>query len=114
GLLLFSLGACSAGTSSTTVSPQTTTPSAKQSSPTPTSLPAGTVLYRADWSHGLASLPGMHGWKVVQGKLESDTSGSATFTIPYRLSVTDYAVEVRIQMVRSVPPYGGYYEFVAP
>src|SRR6266702_7296104 len=114
GLLLFSLGACSAATSSTTVPSQTTVPSARQSSPTPTPLPAGIVLYQANWSHGLAGSPGTHGWKVVQGQLESDTSGSATFTIPYRLSVSDYAVEVRIQMVRSVPPYGGNYEIVLP
>jgi len=113
-LLLFSLGACSAGTSSTTVPSQATVPAAKHSSPTPTPLPAGTVLYHADWSHGLAGWPGAQGWKVVQGQLESNTSGSATFTIPYQLPVTDYAVEVRMQVVRSLPPYGGRYEIVAP
>ena len=112
--LLFTLGACSAGASSTTVPPQTTITSARQSSPTPTPLPAGTMLYQADWSHGLLGWTGAHGWKVVQGKLESDTSGSASFTIPYRLSVSDYAIEFRLQIVRSMPPYGGYYEVVAP
>jgi hypothetical protein len=50
----------------------------------------------------------------VQGELESDTSGSATFTIPYQLPVSDYAIEFRLQVVRSVPPYGGDYEIVAP
>ena len=50
----------------------------------------------------------------MQGQLESNTSGSATFTIPYQLSVTDYAVEIHIQVERSVPPYGGHYEIVAP
>src|SRR6266567_674957 len=80
--LLFALGACSAGTSSTTVPTQTTITSARQSSPTPTPLPAGTVLYQANWSHGLAGWPGSQGWKVVQGQLESDSSGSATFIIP--------------------------------
>jgi hypothetical protein len=113
-LLLFSLGACSAGTSSTTNPPQATVPAAKHSSPTPTSLPAGTVLYQADWSHGLTGWTGAQGWKVVQGQLESDNSGSATFTIPYQLSVSDYAVEIRVQVVRTVPPYGGHYEIVAP
>lgn len=112
--LLFSLVACSAGTSSATVPPQAKASPAKHTSPTPTPLPAGTVLYKADWSHGLAGWPGAQGWKVVQGQLESDTSSSATFTIPYQLSVTDYAVEVRIQVVRSMPPYGGHYEIVAP
>src|SRR5438132_753010 len=78
GFLLFTLGACSAGTSSTTVTLQATGTAVRHSSPTPTPLPAGTVLYHADWSHGLTVWPGVHGWRVVQGQLESDTSSSAT------------------------------------
>ena len=115
-LLLFSLGACSAGTSSTTVPTQTSAPATRQPhpSPTPTPLPAGTVLYQAHWSHGLAGWPGAHGWKVVQGQLESNSSGSATFTVPYRPTVSDYAVEIRIQVVRSMPPYSGYFLISAP
>ena len=112
--LLFSLGACSAGTSSTTGPPKASVPAARHLSPTPTPLPAGTVLYQADWSHGLTGWTGAQGWKVVQGQLVSTSSGTATFTIPYRPTISDYAVEVRIQIVRSVPPYGGYYEIVAP
>jgi hypothetical protein len=112
--LLFSLGACSAGTSSTTVPPKASVAAARHLSPTPTPLPAGTVLYQADWSHGLTGWTGAQGWKVVQGQFVSDSSGTATLTIPYRPTVSDYAVEVRIQIVRSVPPYGGYYEIVAP
>ncbi len=50
GFLLFSLGACAAGTSSTTVPPQSTAPATGHPSPTPTPLPAGIVLYQADWS----------------------------------------------------------------
>src|ERR1700693_1875613 len=111
--LLFSLGACSAGTSSTTVPPQATGTAVRHSSPTPTPLPAGTVLYQADWSHVLAGWPGSQGWKAVQGQLESDSSGSAAFTIPYRLSVTDYAVEIHIQIVR-VLQHGGYFSISAP
>lgn len=114
GLLLFSLGACSTGTTSTTVPSQTTPPSVNHTSPTPTPLPAGIVLYRAEWSHGLAGWPRTHGWKLVQGQLESDKSGSASFTIPYQLTASDYAIEFRLQVVRSVPPYGGNYEIVAP
>src|SRR5260370_33170199 len=112
--LLFSLGACSAGTSATTVPPKASVVTARHLSPTPTPLPAGTVLYQADWSHGLTGWTGAQGWKVVQGQLVSDSSGTATFTIPYRPTVSDCAVEVRIQIVRAVPPYGGYYEIVAP
>src|SRR5258708_11186344 len=112
--LLVSLGACSAGTSPTTGPPKASVAAARHLSPTPTPLPAGTVLYQADWSHGLAGWTGVQGWKVVQGQLVSDSSGTATLTIPYRPSVSDCAVEVRIQIVRAVPPYGGYYEIVAP
>src|SRR6266852_2000459 len=97
-LLLFSLVACSAGASSTTVPPSATVSAARLLTPTLTQLPAGTVLYQADWSHGLSGWPGTHGWKVAQGQFVSDSSGSAAFTIPYRLSVTDYAVEIHIQI----------------
>ncbi|HEX6553093.1 MAG TPA: family 16 glycoside hydrolase [Ktedonobacteraceae bacterium] len=113
-LLLFSLGACSGGTSPTTVQSQSPVPATRQPSPTATPLPAGTILYQADWSRGLASWQGTHGWKVVQGQLESNSSGSATFTVPYRPTVSDYAVEVRIQVVRSMPPYGGYFLISTP
>jgi hypothetical protein len=112
-LLFFSLGACSAGTSSTTVQPTAIVPTTSHLSPTPIPLPAGTVLYQADWSHGLAGWSGAKGWKVVQGQLESDSSGSAAFTIPYQLSVTKYAVEIRIQIVR-VLRHGGYFSISAP
>jgi hypothetical protein len=114
GILLFPLVACSTGTPSTTISSQTTTPSASHSSPTPTPLPAGIVLYQADWSHGLSGWSGAHGWRVVQGQLESDNSGSATFTIPYQLPVNNYAIEFRLQVMRTLPPYGGNFEIVAP
>src|SRR5215467_5366285 len=75
GFLLFSLGACASGTSSTTVSPQSTVPATRYPSPTPTPLPAGSVLYQADWSHGLARWQGTQGWKVVQGQLETECGG---------------------------------------
>ncbi len=91
GFLLFSLGACAAGTSSTTVPPQSTAPATGHPSPTPTPLPAGIVLYQADWSHGLAGWQGTQGWKVVQGQLETDSGGSATLIIPYQPPVGDYA-----------------------
>jgi hypothetical protein len=112
--LLFSLAACSAGPSSATVPPKASVPAARYLPPTPTPIPAGTVLYQADWSQGLAHWTGAQGWKVVHGQLVSDSSGTATFTIPYRPTVSDYAVEVRIQIMRSVPSYGGYYQIVAP
>ncbi len=107
GFLLFSLGACAAGASSPTVPPHATVPATEYPSPTPTPLPAGIVLYQADWSHGLLGWQGTQGWKVVQGQLETDSSSSATFTIPYQLSVSDYAFEIRLQIVRMLSQNGG-------
>lgn len=51
---------------------------------------------------------------MVQGQLESDASGSATFSIPYHIPLSNYTVEFRLQVVRSLPPYSGDYEIVAP
>jgi Domain of Unknown Function (DUF1080) len=114
GFLLFALGGCSGGTSSTAGALQATVPAVRQLSPTPTRLPAGTVLYQADWSHGLAGWSGTHGWKVAQGQLESDSSGSGAFIIPYRPAVSDYAVEVRVQIVLLVRQQGGSFTISAP
>src|SRR5260370_4908024 len=113
-LLLFSLGVCSTGTSSTTVPPKASVPAARHLLPTPTPLPAGTVLYQAHWSHGLTGWTGAQGWKVVQGQLVSASSGTATFPIPYRPTVSDYRDEVHIQIMRSGPPYAGYHHSPAP
>lgn len=106
GLLLFSLASCSTGISSTNVPSQTTTTGASHSSPTPARIPAGTVLYQADWSHGLSGWTQAQGWKVVQGQLESDSSDSATFSIPYKPAVSDYAVEMRLEIVRLLSQTG--------
>jgi hypothetical protein len=106
GFLLFSLGGCSAGASSTSVPTQTATPVVEHSSPTPTPLPAGTILYQANWSHGLAGWTQAQGWKVVQGQLESDSSNSAMFTIPYKPSRSDYAIEIRLEIVRLLSQTG--------
>lgn len=107
GFLLFSLVACSAGTASTNVPSQAASTGASHPSPTPTHAPAGTVLYQADWSHGLSGWTQVQGWKVVQGQLESDSSDSAIFTIPYRPSVSDYAIEMRLEIVRLLSQTGG-------
>src|SRR6266571_1099396 len=106
------LVACSPGTSSTTPTPASPSPST-QTSPTATTLPSGTLLYQADWSHGLSGWQGTHGWKVVQGQLETDSNDLATITIPYRPPVTNYTLEVRIQIVRLLQNNGGYFTIFA-
>jgi hypothetical protein len=106
GFVLFSLVACSAGSTSTNVPSQTATTGASHPSPTPTPLPAGIVLYQADWSHGLSGWNQVQGWRVVQGQLESDSSDSATLTIPYKPPVSDYAIEMRLEIVRLLSQTG--------
>lgn len=81
--------------------------------PTATKLPAGMVLFQADWSHGLSSWDGTHGWKVVQGQLETDTSDTPLLVIPYKPAVTDYAIEIRLRIVRLLRTNGGYFNIVA-
>lgn len=104
--LLFTLGACSAGTSSATTPSLTPVPTAENPSPTSTPLPPGIVLYQADWSHGLASWQGTQGWQVVQGQLETDPGSSATLAIPYQLSVSNYTIEIRLQIVHLLSENG--------
>ena len=82
--------------------------------PTATQLPSGIVLYQANWSHGLPRWQNLHGWKVVQGQLETDTGGPATFTLPYVPTVADYVLEIRIQIVRLLNENGGYFSLSAP
>ncbi len=111
GCLIFSLAACAFGNAPAHVPPKASETVSAQ--PTPTRLPSGTLLYQADWLHGLSGWQGTQGWKVVQGQLEADANGPATITIPYKPQVTDYAIEVRIQVVRLLRPLGGYFTLFA-
>jgi serine/threonine protein kinase len=81
--------------------------------PTPTPIPLtstpalkpGTVLYQADWSSGLNGWAGSEDWKTVRGMLVDDGTNSSrgVITAPYQLgSITDYAVEAQIQVVRGI------------
>ncbi len=114
GYLILSLAACATGTSLTQPPPVPSRTSAPASTPQPTAatLPAGTLLYQADWSHGLSGWQGAQEWKVIQGQLGTDSSSPTTLTIPYRPTVTDYAIEIRMQIVRLLRN-GGYFSISA-
>ena len=112
--LLILLTACSTGPSSTSTKLQPTASPLQHLSPTPTHPPAGIVLYQADFSHGLPRWQNMHGWKIVQGHLETDIGGPATFTLPYTPTVANYALEIRIQIVRLLSENAGYFSLSAP
>ena len=102
GCLIFLLTACATGPSATQAPAASPTPAAPTATPQAkvTTLPTGTVLYNANWSHGLSGWQGTRGWKVVNGQLEADSSGPNILAIPYRPTVSDYAIEVRLRVVR--------------
>jgi len=77
--------------------------------PTPTSLPPGTMLYQADWSQGLSQWQASGGWKVVQGQLEVAANNLSKIIIPYRPTVANYAIEVRLEVVSLIQGEGGYW-----
>ena len=108
--LLIALTACSSG--NTTI--QASTTPTQQPSPTATSLPAGLVLYQSNFAHGLTGLQKIHGWKVIQGQLESDASGTGSFTIPYQPATFNFAVEVRVQIVGLIQKNGGFFMITTP
>jgi len=102
---LLLLAACSGNVSST----PSASPTARVS-PTPSApaIPAGTVLYQADWSHGFGGWQVSGGWKAMNGYLQSDGSNNISITSPYRPTVPNYAVEIGIQVV-SVVHVGGFF-----
>lgn len=112
-LMLCLLAACSSGTgtSSASSSPPAHTPTVVVT-PSP-KLAAGTVLFQANWSHGLADWSGTQGWTVVQGQLEVNASSVATLAIPYKPVVSNYAIEIRLQLVRLLQDHGGNFVLAA-
>jgi len=94
GSLLCLLAACA-----TSPAPSQPSVHATAMPPTATTLPAGTLLYQANWLHGLTGWPNTHGWKVVHGQLESNDSEMTTLTIPSRPTVPNYVIEYRMQIV---------------
>lgn len=114
-VLLLVLVACGAGSSPAQrqVGSSRTSLPTKSALPTATPIPVGTVLYQANWSHGLTSLQGTRGWKVVQGQLETSTGDPAMLAVPYRPTVINYAIEIRLQIVRLFQTNGGYFIIMA-
>jgi hypothetical protein len=97
-LLLLLFAACSTGNAG----PQATGSPAARVSPTPTVpvVPAGTVLFKADWSQGLSAWGNPRGWKIVNGMAQSDSGTENTLTVPYILAVRNYVIECRFQVVK--------------
>lgn len=106
-IVLLLATACSPTTQTSSVSHATPTPSVTV--PVPTATP--TVVYRADWSQGLAGWQATPGWSIQNGALQSDAGRQRAFTVPYEPTTPDYAIEYALQIVE--PHDGGECDFAA-
>ena len=97
--VFLSLLSCSSGPSAVQTHP-TATAARTQATPAAPPIPAGTVLYQADWSKGLADWKAGPGWSIVNGQLQSNSIPSTSIVAPYQSVVPNYAVEARVQIVR--------------
>jgi len=83
------------------------------SAPAPTAIPAGTMLFRSDWTHGVPSDWHLtRGWTLAHSELQSSTADNLSLALPYQPPVPNYAVEFRV-LVLSVPAAGGYFALTA-
>jgi hypothetical protein len=100
GALLL-LAGCSASTPALSTGMATPTRVLATSTPTRPTVPAGTVLYSTDWSHGVANWTVQSGLTASahKGNMHLDCSGSGSFLANYRSVTANYAVEVPIQVV---------------
>lgn len=111
-VLLFSLVACSSiPSSSQPLAAHSSTPAYPQ--PTVTTLPAGRLLYQANWTRGLTGWRHTTGWQVIAGYLQTQASSENTLTIPFQPAVVNYALEIRFQIVRTLGN-GAFFMVVAP
>lgn len=85
----------------------------KTASPTPgksNTVPAGTVLYRADWSQGLSGWHGS-GWVAQKGQMSSRGGDEDTIVAPYQPDVANYAIEIHVRIASYVVKSGGHFAF---
>ncbi len=107
--IVCTLSACSSSPSPSGQTRLTATPLVVASSPTPTPLPHGTILYQGDWVHNLKSWQPSSGWKVIDGMLQSTTTGDPSITLPYRPTVNDYALRLRLRVYNLTAQLGSYF-----
>lgn len=113
--LIMALSACSGGPS--TGSDSGAQPTSQVLTPTPSLHrgPApGTILYKADWTHGIAGWEGATGWQVQHGELYSKGGTQDVLTIPFVAPTAMYAIEIHIQVTGYSAPNGGSFSFLAP
>ena len=114
GCLLVLLTSCSAGSTPLSSNATRTSSPVNNHPPPTTTVAPGTVLYQANWSHGLDGWKGSSDWSVVQGNLQGVVSSDASSIIaPYMPDITNYTVEATIRVVRLFYKNGGYYSIFA-
>jgi hypothetical protein len=104
GSIMILLISCSSAEAPAEHSLSSASPSSQATRP---AIAPGTVLYQADWSHGLDGWQTAPGWQLHDGFLQTNGAAKLVITAPYHIPVSDYAVEARIQIM-SVAPAGGY------
>jgi hypothetical protein len=114
--LTYALAACSTGTPTqaskgSRQTPPSTTPSKTDSASS--SVRPGTVLYHADWSHGLVGWQSTPGWHVVQGQLQVESNDDTSILLLYQPSVTNYAIEAHIRVAHQLMQHGGHFSIFA-
>lgn len=104
--LIYALAGCTQssvpGQATPTAHPSLTVSPQVQQTASP-SVPVGTVLFEANWSHGLASWQHSQGWSITQGQLQANSVPETTLTIPY-VPAVPYTIEVQAQIVRVLKP----------
>lgn len=111
--LSYSLASCSQSTVSgqaTPVAHPSLTVSPRVQQTASPSVAAGTVLFEANWSRGLANWRGSPGWSIVGGQLHVNSVAETTLTIPYVPAVSAYTIEIQAQVIRVLKPIAN--EFV--
>lgn len=91
------------GPTTPTARPSLTASPQVQQTPSPV-VAVGTVLFAADWSHGLAGWRPSQGWSIVGGQLQVNSLAETTLTVPYVPTVPAYTIEIQAQLIRVLKP----------
>ena len=120
-LLMISLTSSLAGCAQSTAPGQTTPTPHPSLTASPqvqqTASPVGTartVLFAADWSHGLEKWQPSQGWSVVGGQLQVNSVEETTLTVPYVPTVAAYTIEIQAQVIQVLKPKANEFTISVP
>lgn len=104
---------CACATNTTMPKQVKSLPTAITQTATVVAVPKGTLLYKADWSHGGKVWQSTPGWRIEHGQLVTESNEGVTISIPYTSTTPNYALEIRTQIVRLLHRDGGYFSIFA-